>query len=88
MRQFEAYGEYEQSERSGGKAGTAITFLLVGLGVGALTALLFAPRSGRQTRETLRRKYDETVDSLSEQTENIRERSSEWMQTARERMGR
>jgi len=49
------YGKYESSER--GNVGTAITFLLMGLGAGALAALLFAPKSGKQMRRDLRRRY-------------------------------
>ena len=38
-------GRYESSD--GGNLGTAITFLLIGMGAGALAALLMAPKSGR-----------------------------------------
>ncbi|MGB7643256.1 MAG: YtxH domain-containing protein, partial [Terriglobales bacterium] len=48
-------GKYESS---GGGAGTAITFLLIGLGVGAAVGLLLAPKTGRQLRKDLRRGYD------------------------------
>ena len=46
-------GKYEASEGSG--VSTAITFLLIGLGAGALTALLLAPKGGKQMRRDLRR---------------------------------
>ena len=48
-------GKYESS---GGSAGTAITFLLIGLGVGAAVGLLLAPKTGRQLRKDLRRGYE------------------------------
>src|SRR5579872_6980609 len=38
-------------------AGTAITFLLIGMGVGAVVALLYAPKTGDALRRDLRRKY-------------------------------
>ena len=41
-------GRYESSENS--NIGTAITFLLIGLGAGALTGLLLAPKAGKQLR--------------------------------------
>ena len=44
-------GKYESSEGTGG---TAVTFLLIGLGVGAALGLLLAPKSGRQLRKDLR----------------------------------
>jgi gas vesicle protein len=37
-------GRYESSRDS--NVGTAVTFLLIGLGAGALTALLLAPKTG------------------------------------------
>src|SRR5919108_3942577 len=43
MTDYERYGEYQPSERS--VLGTGITMLLIGLGAGALPALLLAPRS-------------------------------------------
>jgi gas vesicle protein len=59
-------GKYEFSERSNTQVGTAITFLLIGLGAGALAALLFAPKSGKQMRKDLRQKYDDAVDTFEE----------------------
>ena len=60
-------GNYESSDKS--TAGTAVTFLLIGLGAGALVALLLAPKTGKQMRRDLRRKYDdvrETVEDFAE----------------------
>ncbi len=64
-------GKYE---RSGNTAGTAITFLLIGLGVGAAVGLLLAPKTGRQLRKDLRRSYDDAVDTVSDWTEDARGR--------------
>jgi len=90
-------GKYEASEHSG-TAGTAITFLLIGLGAGALAALLFAPKSGKQLRRDLRRKYDDAVDAVEDFAEEARdrvedaiERGSKWAdsvkESAREQVG-
>jgi len=68
-------GNYEGSESS--SAGTAITFLLIGLGVGAALGLLLAPKAGRQLRKDLRRSYDDAVDTVSEWTEEARGRFKE-----------
>jgi gas vesicle protein len=46
-------GKYEQETSS--RVGTAITFLLIGLGAGAVVGMLFAPKAGRQMRRDLRR---------------------------------
>jgi len=84
-------GNYESSDKSA--AGTAVTFLLIGLGAGALVALLLAPKTGKQMRRDLRRKYDavrETVEDFAEEAKervnDVMERGSEWVDTARERV--
>ena len=84
-------GDYEASDRS--TAGTAITFLLIGLGAGALAALLFAPKAGKQLRKELRRTYDEAREAVEDFTEDARdrvndvmERGADWVETAREKV--
>ncbi|MGA8301125.1 MAG: YtxH domain-containing protein [Terriglobales bacterium] len=67
-------GKYESS---GGGAGTAITFLLIGLGVGAAVGLLLAPKTGRQLRKDLRRGYDDALDTVSEWSDEARGRFKE-----------
>jgi gas vesicle protein len=64
-------GKYESSA---GSAGTAITFLLIGLGVGAAVGLLLAPKTGRQLRKDLRRGYDDALDTVSEWSDEARGR--------------
>ncbi|HEX4484793.1 MAG TPA: YtxH domain-containing protein [Terriglobales bacterium] len=65
-------GKYQVSEKSG-SASTAITFLLIGLGAGALTALLLAPKGGKQMRKELRRKYESARETLDDWTEDARD---------------
>jgi gas vesicle protein len=48
-------------ERSAGTSGVVLSFLLGALS-GAALAILFAPRSGRETREILGEKLRETAD--------------------------
>jgi gas vesicle protein len=62
-------GNYERS----GNVGTAITFLLIGLGAGAVVGMLFAPKAGRQMRRDLRRQY-----------ESARENFDDWKETAKD----
>ncbi len=57
-------GNYESSE--GGHIGTAITFLFIGLGAGALAGLLLAPKTGKQMRRDLQRGYEEAKDTLGD----------------------
>jgi len=82
-------GKYEASDKS--SIGTAITFLLIGLGAGAAVALLFAPKSGKQLRRDVRRQYDDTVDMLDGWKEGVKaraekvvERGSEWADELKE----
>lgn len=84
-------GRYESSDKS--TAGTAVTFLLIGLGAGALVALLLAPKTGKQLRKDLRRKYDDARDVVEdfaeearERVNDVMERGSDFVETARERM--
>lgn len=69
------FGKYEPSDRS--NAGTAITFLLIGMGAGALIALLLAPQSGKQLRKGLRRKYEGALDALEDWKEEAMERAED-----------
>ena len=70
-------GKYESSE---GTAGTAITFLLIGLGVGAALGLLLAPKPGRQLRKDLRRSYDDALETASEWTDEAKDRFEEMVE--------
>jgi gas vesicle protein len=62
-------GRYE-----GSNAGTAVTFLLIGLGAGALAGLLLAPKTGKQLRRDLKRGYEDARDTLDEWTEEAKDR--------------
>ena len=64
-------GKYESSD---GTTGTAVTFLLIGLGVGAALGLLLAPKTGRQLRKDLRRSYDDALETASDWTDEAKER--------------
>jgi len=83
-------GKYQISEQES-QIGTAVTFLLIGLGAGALAGLLFAPKSGRQLRRDLRRKYEDAREAMEEFADEARgrveeavERGSEWVEELEE----
>jgi gas vesicle protein len=63
-------GRYEASEPA--SLGTAVTFLLIGLGAGTLIGLLFAPKAGRKMRRELRRKYEDARDTIENWREEAR----------------
>ena len=68
-------GRYESSENS--HVGTAITFLLIGLGAGALAGLLLAPKTGKQMRRDLQRGYEDAKDNLGDWAEGAKDRVRE-----------
>jgi gas vesicle protein len=85
MTDYERFGDYQPSDRS--SVGLAITFLFIGLGAGALAALLFAPKSGKQIRRELRRKYEsakDVIEDWQEQAGDVIEKGSEWASTAKD----
>ncbi len=87
MTDYEHFGDYQPSER--GNFGIALTFLFIGLGAGALAALLLAPKPGKQLRRDIRRKYEdarEALDEFAEQATDVIERGSEWANAAKERI--
>ena len=63
-------------ERNAGTSGVLLSFLLGALS-GAALAILFAPRSGRETREILGEKLRETADRGRELKERAMERGKE-----------
>src|SRR5262250_2888578 len=68
-------GRYESSESS--HIGTAITFLLIGLGAGALVGLLMAPKTGKQLRRDLRRGYEDARESIGDWADEAKDRVRE-----------
>ena len=68
-------GKYETSEN--GNVGTAISFLLIGLGVGAALGLLLAPKAGKQLRRDMRRSYEDALETISEWSDEAKERFDE-----------
>jgi gas vesicle protein len=70
------YGKYESSNRGGG-AGTALTFLLIGLGAGAVLGLLYAPKPGKQMRKDLKRRYEDARDTFDDWKEEARDLAEE-----------
>ena len=79
---FMRAGKYEPSE--GNTTATAITFLLIGLGAGTLIGLLFAPKSGKQMRKELRRKYDDARETLDDWKDDAKEVAEEAMERGAE----
>ena len=85
-------GKYETSQSNA--AGTAITFLLIGLGAGALLGLMFAPKPGKQIRKEVRRRYNDArenfedwADDAKDIADEIIERGAEIADELRDKVG-
>ena len=84
---LEPNGEYEGED--GGSLGMGLTMLFIGLAAGALVALLLAPKTGKQMRRTLRRKYEdarELVEDMGDQAGDWIDKGSEWADKAKNKM--
>jgi gas vesicle protein len=75
-------GKYEASDRN--SAGTAVTFLLIGLGAGTLLGMLLAPKAGKQMRKDLRKRFDTARETVDEWTEDAREFAEDAMERGAE----
>lgn len=54
-----------------------IPYFFLGLGIGVAVGILFAPKSGEETRILLKTKADEGKDFLKRKTEDLREQAIE-----------
>jgi gas vesicle protein len=66
------FGRYESSDKN--NAGTAVTFFLIGIGAGALAALVLAPKTGKQFRRDLKRGYEDAKETLQDWSEEAKDR--------------
>ncbi len=64
--------------------GSKVTYFLVGLGVGALVGILFAPKTGEETRDFLSKKADEGKDYAQRKARELRERADELIERGKE----
>ncbi len=54
-----------------------LSFFFLGLGIGVAVGILFAPKSGEETRELIRNKAGEGKDFLKRRSEELRESAAE-----------
>jgi gas vesicle protein len=64
--------------------GSKVTYFMVGLGIGALVGILFAPKSGEETRDLLTKKADEGRDYAQRKARELRERADELVERGRD----
>jgi gas vesicle protein len=56
---------------------SSLPFFLLGLGLGVVTAILFAPQSGEETRRLIKDKTGEGVDYVKRRSTEIQETATE-----------
>ena len=71
----------------GSSVGNKLTFLLVGGGIGAILALLFAPKSGVELREDIADATRKGLEKSKEAAAQLQEKAGEYYEVSRERAG-
>ena len=61
-----------------------LSYFLFGLGLGVAVGVLFAPKSGEETREMLRGKANEGREYLRRRTEEVRESAGDMISRGRD----
>ena len=69
----------------GGNSGDKLVYFLIGAGIGAITALLFAPKSGSELRSEIADATKKGLDYARDTGRDLQERATEYYQTGVER---
>jgi len=64
--------------------GSSFVWFLAGMGLGALVGVLYAPRSGSETRDVIRARAEEGRDYMRTRAHDAREQASEWADRGRD----
>lgn len=64
--------------------GSSFLWFLAGLGLGAVVGVLYAPRSGSETRQVIRDKAEEGRDYMRNRAQDARNQASQWVDRGRE----
>jgi gas vesicle protein len=65
-----------------------LSSFLLGLGVGVGIGILFAPRSGQETRELIKNKTGEGADYLKQRGTEFKQTATEWVDKGKEALNR
>src|SRR5262245_66057586 len=76
----------EMAENDSSSAAEKLTFLLIGAGIGATLALLFAPKSGRELRGDIADYTKRGLDAAGEQARQLGTRAGEVYGSASQRV--
>jgi gas vesicle protein len=61
-----------------------VSFFLVGVGIGALVGVLFAPKSGEETREYLGKRADDGREFAQKKAKELRDRADELIERGKD----
>lgn len=64
--------------------GNSFVWFLAGLGLGALAGVLYAPRSGSETREVIRARAEEGREYVKNRAREARDQATSWADRGRE----
>jgi gas vesicle protein len=78
--------EVEMAEHDGSSSAEKLTFLLIGAGIGATLALLFAPKTGRELRGNIVDYTRRGMDAANEGARRVGERAGEIYDSSREKV--
>ena len=67
-----------------GRQDTSVLTFVIGLGLGAVAALLFAPKAGKELRSDLADGINDGVDELRSRGSELRKQASKYADAARE----
>ena len=79
------YDEYRRE--SGDSVSSRLTYLLIGGGIGAILALLFAPKSGQELRGDIADATRKGIDRSREAAQQLGDRAGEYYEATRARAG-
>ena len=63
---------------------SSLIWFLAGLGLGAAAGILYAPRSGNETREQLRARAEEGREYVKNRAREAREQAAQWADKGRD----
>ena len=75
-------------KRQGNHQRSRLTYLVVGLGIGALLGVLLAPQSGDDTREWFATKYKDGMDSVNAKVKQTRQQFAELIDRGQQQVGK
>jgi gas vesicle protein len=79
--------EYDDRRRGGSDVSTRLAYLLIGGGIGAVLALLFAPKSGQELRGDIADATRKGIDRTRETASQIGARAGEYYEATRDKAG-